>query len=125
MPASALAPPSPADGPSSTLFAPWHDKPLQGSALGAAAWPRNSRAALPVQSPPLPPLLGAWPSAGVGAAAGPSGVPIATHTMMRVSVPRSSRQHPLSGLWKGMHGRHGAQVGSGRACMGRVSTRGL
>ncbi|KAG1672448.1 hypothetical protein FOA52_013234 [Chlamydomonas sp. UWO 241] len=40
----------------------------------------------------------------------PVGVPAVTHTLARVPHPRQSRQHPLAGLWKGVHGRHGAQV---------------
>lgn len=50
------------------------------------------------------------PEEGSTYSARPSGVPAITHTFARVALPRSTRQHPLAGLWKGLHGAHGAQL---------------
>ena len=44
----------------------------------------------------------------------PSGVPLLTHTLVRVRSPPQSRQHPLAGLWKGVRvqGRWGGGAGT-------------
>ena len=46
--------------------------------------------------PAFPPLQGG------GVSFVPSGVPLMTHTLVRVRSPPQSRQHPLAGLWKGV-----------------------
>ncbi|GAX78465.1 hypothetical protein CEUSTIGMA_g5904.t1 [Chlamydomonas eustigma] len=86
--------------PASSIISetPWASTQKTRSASRSGSSPHPARV-----TTQTPPSLLAWPPAFTG-------LPLCTHTFMRVAQPKPSKQHPLAGLWKGLHGVHGAQV---------------